>query len=136
MNFRKHFFINLTILLILWFLLTDITFSMIFIALFWGVLIPDADHKFKRHRYFLFHSITFPLLAFIFEPSTLLALMIFSQSLHLLCDIRFNRSKMIGFYTIKITKHRGLNGINSTIFLISNFIIGLTILTVWVWFYV
>ena len=127
------------------FFLTDITISMIGIPLFWGTYIPDRDSGLDKglHRWILLHSIAIPLFFFIFEQSTLVALLIFTQGLHCLCDIHLRRKKQVGTYTIKYVRIRskrskkrkiiGMNGLNSTIFLIANFAIGLTILTVWVW---
>lgn len=87
---------------------------------------PDVDLHFGVHRSFLTHSILIPFIVYFFNFYMIFILFIMSISLHLLCDVKFNKNKMRGYYTIKLGLWRkGLKGWSSTIWMLVNGIIGI-----------
>lgn len=97
-------------------------------------MIPDTDLKFESHRNILFHSIILPLIVFIYNPTTLAVLIIFSFGLHCLCDIRFK--KVGGYYTIKWYKNKSISGYwYATFWFTINFMASLSLLIWWLYFF-
>lgn len=114
--------------------ITDIIFPA-FLTIF-----PDIDQAFPKrlgHRSIWTHSIILPLLVFLFNPTPAYALILFSIGLHLILDFKF--TKRMGFYNIiiwniylsnkvKVPKYR-LKSVQTTIWLVGNFLISLFIFT-------
>lgn len=153
MDFLPHLTINTTVIGILGTILVYSSheykiFLMCAIAIWWGVIYPDGDHKLKNtpHRHFLFHSIIITSIFWVISLlypmlALLIALMNFSIGIHLICDIHVKRAKMIGTYTIKFIRVRkfklkkehkiyGLNGMHTTEWLVVNFIVSVGILLI------
>ncbi|MBD3196564.1 MAG: hypothetical protein GF317_16025 [Candidatus Lokiarchaeota archaeon] len=111
---------------------------------------PDIDTNFKflGHRNWFTHSIILWVGIYYFNPHSIFLLIVLAVGFHCLCDCRVKRSKQRGYYTIKIlpivimfrvdfylrfipllksgkVRYKGLNGRNSTIWLLLNFIVSL-----------
>jgi len=86
---------------------------------------PDIDQNFPiiGHRNIITHSIIFTLITYLLHPHFIFLLFNLAVGFHCLCDCRVRRSKMRGYYTIKLMKGRGLDGKWSTIWLLGNFIV-------------
>lgn len=153
MRGKLHFLWNAPILIVLGCLVYYYIFASRFliIAVYFGIIcgqVSDLDLSIlgqKYHRHYLFHSCIWT--AFLWfiawgipEVQLIIAFCVLGNGLHLLEDIQINRFSMRGTYTIKtrqtITgKVKGLNGWNSTLWLIINFLIsvvlfGITIMLV------
>ncbi len=151
MRFRWHYFYSILFILIPGVILSiyfreRILIPMSIIAVVWGSLFPDSDHKFDKslHRNFVFHSIFFPLIFWLscwgyIELQLLMSFLMFGTGVHLFCDIHLRRHKQVGFYTLKFFKYYsplkvrwkvfGLSGRLSTLFYMCNFLISLAFLT-------
>lgn len=132
MKGREHLVFTTVFFIIVYFIFPVITITNLLEAWIYGI-IPDVDLKFKKelgHRNIIFHSIIPWIFVFFFNPFTVNALILGAVGLHLLLDVRWHRKRQKGFYTIKITRKKGLNGKKSTIWLIFNGIIGIILFIV------
>ncbi len=140
-RFKGHFFWGFIYLLIITILIEPLALVLIFIVTFIGIF-PDLDMKLYKnsHRWVWFHSLLFPILAFIFYPNILTLLILLAIGFHLFLDVFWSAvqgKKRTGYYTIciipsytwnfiffKIKTHSvRLNANKSTIWLLLNFMI-------------
>ena len=135
MNIKHHFGTTFICLFILWlfslYFDLGITITSIIVALTF-CLFPDFDLRAGTHRNFLAHSITIWIIVFAFNPSIITVMMCVGTGFHCIEDIRFRKSKMRGYYTIKLIGNKQLlSGYLSTLYLIINFIISIILLGAW-----
>ncbi len=129
MKFARHHITVFIIFGMMWILLQEVTFSDILLPIVINS-IPDVDLKFKSHRNLFYHSVIFPMMVWIFNPSMYSVLLVFSFGLHCICDIRLKR--VGGFYTLKVWKGHSVKGYKfATTWYISNFLISLGLLVFW-----
>jgi len=135
MKSRGHLFYNTFIFVILWLVIDKIPFSAILLPIAISTF-PDVDLHFESHRNMVFHSVI--IWAFICwrNFNLICTLAMLSIGLHLLLDIRVNRLKWRGFYTIKIYRSKslffftkGFRGRLTTVWLFSNFLISIVPIT-------
>jgi len=100
-----HVISSFVLFIALAYILDEIKITMIIYPIILGSLAPDLDLAFGSHRNFLAHSISIPILIFLFDMSTINALYILAFAFHCLCDVSFRPSKWTGFYTIKMYRH-------------------------------
>ncbi len=155
MKWRWHFLTTTIIMIVIAILSKTINIvESIIIPPCWATFFSDCDSKFQYtreddpsklqktfkklsipHRSIYTHSIGLTLLVWFYDPSLLLSLMIFAQGIHCLEDINLTKSTRLGSYTIKyikiFNKSYGMNGWNSTLWLLLQFIGGCVILGVW-----
>lgn len=127
MEGREHLIFTTIFLIIVYFICPTITITNLLEAWIYGI-VPDVDLKFKKrlgHRNIVFHSIIPWIFVFIFNPFGVNALILGAVGLHLLLDLQWHKHKQKGFYTIKITPKKGLNGRVSTFWLLINGILGI-----------
>ena len=127
-----HVGFGLIFLIILTIIFEEITITILIASVIYCVA-PDLDLIWKRigHRNWLFHSIIPYMIVFMFNPTTMVLMFSATVGFHLLLDCRWVRKKQTGWYTIKIGKRKGLNGIWSTIWLLSNFILSFSFILAW-----
>lgn len=129
MKFAYHHISVFIIFGLMWIIFQEITFSSILLPIVINS-VPDVDLKFKSHRNLFYHSIIFPMLILVFNPSIYSVLLTFSFGLHCICDIRLTVCG--GYYTLKIWKGHPIRGYRfATTWYISNFLISLGLLTFW-----
>ena len=132
----KHHFLSTTIAFIFLFLVIDeIRISMLLAPIAIAGF-PDYDIVFRSHRNWFFHSIIPWTFILLFNYNIYHALFVVSIGFHCLCDITFRPSRWTGYYCIKLWKRglfpKGKNGIMSTVWYGSNFVISILILSLFV----
>ena len=134
-----HYLIGTVVFTVLWLLIDEIKFTMIFIPIALS-LFPDTDLKLNSHRNFLFHSIILWVVVLMYNPSLIMALICLSVGIHLLFDITLNPSAWKGFYTLKLVGNkpffifsRNGRGLWTTLWLLINFIISVVIVVIILW---
>lgn len=93
-------------------------------------LFPDSDNNFVPHRNWLTHSIIPWSIIYFIEPTHIVLVAIVSIGFHCVCDIQLAKKKRTGWYTISFYPFKRINGNWSTVWLMMNFIIAMTILIV------
>ena len=100
---------------------------------------PDVDSNFNSlgHRNFWSHNIIVPFFMYLFVPHPIVLASVVAVGFHCLCDIRLNREKWKGKYCVKFLKRKNLfrgwvtvlslNGKWSTVYLLVQFVISITI---------
>lgn len=128
MNWKWHTFIASIVFFAIWIPFYDLKFPDL-IALIIFTNFPDIDTHFEAHRHFLTHSIIFPMIWVLWYGSMIpiwfRALFMVSISIHLLLDLKTQKDKQKGFYCIYLSKKKRLNGKKSTLYLLSNGVIGI-----------
>lgn len=142
MDKKYHLLVAGIVFSILWLVIPKIQVTDIIFPVFLTIF-PDIDLAFEKrlgHRSMWTHSIILPLLIFLFNSISAYALILLSIGIHLACDVDIFRKKG-GFYTIvilnmylsnkvKVPKYR-LKSVQSTVWLIVNFFISLSIFIWW-----
>ena len=140
-----HLFWTFIYIFIITFLIEPLALVLIFIVVFTG-LFPDLDYG-DNHRFWLSHSVLFPLLAWIFYPHILTLLILLAIGHHCGLDTVSNvifGKQATGYYTIVLipsieldfklfkikTKNYRINGRLSTYYLLTNWFISLIILII------
>lgn len=158
MNFKGHFGTVLAVLIIfgsITYYIANVEIYLLIIMIstcvYLGAKIPDVDKGFDNrwHRHFLFHSIILPFGYFLISLqypmlALLFAFWMLGAGTHCLFDIRLKKSARVGFYCIKLWAHyriskgkwsvHGLNGKNSTIWLVGNFVASVVIFLLYLMF--
>ena len=143
----KHLTINTPIMILIgclvYYYVLDST--IVVIGAYLGVIfgnISDMDLTIgqKYHRHFLFHSIIWTVVMWLFalqypEMMLVLSFTILGVGIHCLEDIQLIKASMRGTYTIKVRqtitgKVKGLSGWNSTIWLVANFIVSVVLFVI------
>lgn len=133
MNGRSHLITTTIFFLVLMIVFEKITITLVLAAIPLSYF-PDIDNNFKQtigHRNIITHSIILWVIIGIFNPNSIFVFIIAAVGFHCLCDIRWMKRKQTGYYTIKYTAHKGMNGYLSTIWLLGNAIISITIFIIW-----
>ena len=143
MDFKRHYYLNTTILvplgvILFYYLRTIALIPMITLAITYGAKEPDTDQlsKHLKHRNIYYHSLLRPIcfmcLSWLFPILILLfAIVGVGFGCHLLGDIRFDKDARKGFYCIKYPWFgtvKTMSGLNTTRWLLLNFLLSLGIL--------
>lgn len=145
MKRRWHLIWTSIYILIITFLIEPLALVLLFIPIIMGIS-PDLDYG-ENHRFWLFHSIILPLIAYILYPNFLVLLILLAMGHHCLLDTilqLLNIKKASGYYTICLvpsyslnfilfkikTRSIRLNGYWSTLWLLGNFLGSIVILAV------
>ena len=96
-----HYLIGLSVFVVLWLTIEEITFSLILAPIALSAF-PDVDLRTKNHRWFLTHSIILWGIVAWFNPGLWSILIVLSIGIHLLCDITLFPSRWTGTYCLKV----------------------------------
>jgi len=147
MKRRWHLIWTSIYIFIITFLIEPLALVLLFIPIIMGIS-SDLDYG-ENHRFWLFHSIILPLIAYILYPNLLILLILLALGHHCLLDTilqLFNIKKASGYYTICLvpsyslnfilfkvkTRSIRLNGYWSTLWLLGNFMGSLIFLLIYI----